>query len=298
MVFNETGRAAPNLYVLGNNHFPMHLITGTCPAFFDAGIACLGVRYLSDFQNIAKNQSPIYLFLTHVHFDHCGAAAFLKAHFPDLIICASPRAAEILQRPNAVATMARLSEKVKSYVDQVMPGLSHDVPFASFHVDQTFGEGDHVEVGDGLMVQVLETPGHTWDSLSYYIPQKKWLFMGEAAGIIGPSGRISTEFAADYDAYMHNIDRFSKMDVKMVCQSHVGLFFEEDATRFFSRSRDAALRFRHRVEYLLTRENGDIQKVVERIKVEEYDDLPEPKQPLTAYLLNLQARVRHLAARL
>jgi hypothetical protein len=42
-------------------------------------------------------------------------------------------------------------------------------------------------------------------------------------------------------------------------------------------------------------EHNDVDKVVNRIKQEEYDPNPGPKQPETAYLLNLRTRVNHLA---
>ena len=49
---------------------------------------------------------------------------------------------------------------------------------------------------------------------------------------------------------------------------------------------------------LLTREKGDVGRVVELVKADEYDSRPEPKQPEPAYRINLEARVKHLAGRM
>ena len=241
---------------------------------------------------------PTHLFLTHVHFDHCGAAAFLKRKFSGLKICASPKAVDIMRRPNAVETIAKLSDEVKQWMDDnETPSPARAIPFEPFEVDRVLCEGDRIDIGNGLTVDVLATPGHTWDSLSYHIPQKKWVFIGEAGGVTGPTGFISTEFLADFDAYMQNLERLATLNPDIVSQSHYALFGGEDAKNFFSRSIEAAHHFKTRVDTFLDEEHGDVDKVVERIKAAEYDVLSWPKQPLSAYLLNLHARVRHLAAR-
>lgn len=298
MIFSQTGQAADGLYVLGTNHFPTHLVTGSRHVLFEAGVACLGPFYVSEIKNVINKEQPTHLFLTHVHFDHCGGAAFLKRHYPGMNICASPKAADIMRRPNAVETITQLSDEVKRLLDsrgETDPVM--EIPFEPFEVDLLLKEGDCIDIGNGLTVDVLETPGHTWDSLSFHIPQKKWVFVGEAAGICGPTGFISTEFLSDFDAYMHNLERLAALNPNLICQSHFALFTGEDAKTFFSRSIEAARRFKARADEFLDQEHGDVDKVVARIKAAEYDDLPPPKQPLSAYMLNLHARVRHLAAR-
>ena len=203
-----------------------------------------------------------------------------------------------MRRPNAVETIAKLSDEVKQWMDDnETPSPARAIPFEPFEVDRVLCEGDRIDIGNGLTVDVLATPGHTWDSLSYHIPQKKWVFIGEAGGVTGPTGFISTEFLADFDAYMQNLERLATLNPDIVSQSHYALFGGEDAKNFFSRSIEAAHHFKTRVDTFLDEEHGDVDKVVERIKAAEYDVLSWPKQPLSAYLLNLYARVRHLAAR-
>jgi glyoxylase-like metal-dependent hydrolase (beta-lactamase superfamily II) len=297
MVFCQTGEAVKGLHVLGTNHYRTHLLTGFRPFLFDAGVSCLGPLFLSEIRRILGHQQPICLFLTHVHFDHCGSAALFKKSFPDLKIGASRRAAEILQRPRALQTMAQLNAEVKQWVDQEVPGKTQAIPFEPFSIDMILSEGDRLDMGDGLRVEVLETPGHTWDSLCYYLPEKKWVFTGEAGGIAGSSGVLATEFVSDFDAYLQSLERLARLDVEVVCPGHFQIFVGEDAATFFGRSIQAALKFKARVEEFLDQQHGNVTRVVELIKAEEYDGLPEPKQPLAAYLLNLEARVRHLASR-
>ena len=146
-----------------------------------------------------------------------------------------------------------------------------------------------------MTLQVIETPGHTWDMLSYYIPEKKLLVAGEAVGCMCPTGSIQTEFLVDFEAYVNSLERLGRLDVEILSQSHHQMFTGEDARTFFRRSIQAAIQFKERVEQVLDEENGHVEKVVSRIKAEEYDPEPGPKQPEQAYLINLTAKVEHLA---
>jgi glyoxylase-like metal-dependent hydrolase (beta-lactamase superfamily II) len=297
MIIKSTGRITDDFYILGQHNFPTHLLTARKPALFEAGLACLGPTYVKAIHSMPENPQPAFLFLTHVHFDHCGAAAYIKKAFPGLEICASERAKDIIQRPNAVKTIATLSSAVIPWIEDQSPGLAHETAFEPFEVDRVLSDGDRVEIDSDITVHVLATPGHTWDALSYYIPEKKWLFAGEAGGIMDPTGFFFTEFLVDYDSYMDSMERLAALDVEILSQSHHQVFTGEDAGAFFPRSIRAARQFKNRVDSLLDRENGDVGKVVSLVKADEYDPKPDPKQPEPAYLINLEARVRHLAAR-
>jgi glyoxylase-like metal-dependent hydrolase (beta-lactamase superfamily II) len=298
MIFSETGKLTDFFYVLGTRYFPTHLLFSTAPVLFEAGLSCLGPLYAHEIRRILQRTQPKILFLTHVHYDHCGAAGYLKRSFPEINIAASKTAAEIVQRPNARETMSRLNEMTLSWMEAVEPGLSEQTPFEPFDVDTILQDGDQIEIENGLTVQVFETPGHTWDSLSYYIPEKKLLVAGEAVGCMAPTGTIYTEFLVDYDAYVRSMELLSRLDVDILCQSHHQVLTGREAETFCRRSLRAAEKFKHRIADLLDAANGDVAKVVTRIKAEEYDPQPGPKQPEQAYLLNINARVRHLVQKL
>lgn len=295
MIFNGIGKLTDFFYILGMRHFPTHLLLGGKPTLFEAGVSCLGPLYVSEIRRVLAQNQPEFLFLTHVHFDHCGTAGFLKETFPMLKVAASRRAAEIVRRPNAIETMSRLNQATSSWVDAEAPGLAENAPFKPFDVDLALTDGDCIEIGKNLSVHVMETPGHTWDGLSYYIPKKKLLIAGESAGCLSPNGFLYTEFLVDFDAYIAAIDRLARLEVDILCQSHHQLLTGEDAKGFFARSRQAAETFRQRIRRVLNEENGDLEKTALRIKAEEYDPEPHPKQPEQAYLINLAAKVKLVA---
>ncbi|HEX2966008.1 MAG TPA: hypothetical protein VHO84_09485, partial [Syntrophorhabdaceae bacterium] len=83
-----------------------------------------------------------------------------------------------------------------------------------------------------------------------------------------------------------------------LCQGHHFVFTGDDVPEFLKGAIRSARFFKERVETLLTKENGNIDRVMDVIKSEEYDANASVKQPERAYQLNLRTRIEHLAARM
>jgi glyoxylase-like metal-dependent hydrolase (beta-lactamase superfamily II) len=254
--------------------------------------------YVEDARRVLGDREPELLFLTHAHFDHCGSAHALLQAFPGLRVAASAYAAEILSRPRALDRIRALNEDARGLAPLVGARRSSPAPFHPFPVDRIMNDGDEVDLGGGLSVQVIATPGHTRDFLSYYIPQRRILVASEAVGCEDVSGQIMVEFVADYDAYLASLRRLAELEIDVLCPGHVHVFVGADARGYIERSLHATERYREWVEALLADEGGDVGRVVARVKASEWDPAPQPKQPEQAYLLNTEARVRVLAARL
>ena len=97
MVFSKTGRVQDDFYVLGHTWMPIYLLDGERPVLFEAGLTCLGRIYEEAIRSVLSDRQPEILFLTHVHYEHCGATSYLKEVFPSLQVGASPQAAQIIQ---------------------------------------------------------------------------------------------------------------------------------------------------------------------------------------------------------
>ncbi len=297
MIFDRTGAATEGFHALGLAQVPTYLLEAPRPALFDAGFSCLGPWYARDARRVLGPRQPAYLFLTHVHFDHCGAAAQLKRAFPGLKVAASRRAAEIMARPNALALMERLNHAAAEQVRAWAPELGETPGFEPFEVDLVLEDGQEVDLGDGLTVRALATPGHTWDFMSYHVPQRDILVASEAVGCADGTGYVVSEFLVDYDAYVGSLRRLAGLGARVLCQGHRLIYLDEAVDEYIARSLQAAADYKEWVESLLEQEDGDLERVAQRVRAQEYDPRPQPKQPLPAYLLNLRARVGHLAQR-
>jgi 2-aminobenzoylacetyl-CoA thioesterase len=299
MILDRTGKITDGFYLLGLVWSPIFLMDGEHPFLFEAGFACGARFYHDDLVKVLADRHPEILFITHVHWDHCGTVGYFKSLYPSLKIAASKRASEIVRRPNAIALMEKLTNEVVPHVESI-PGIDKskllsDV-FRPFAIDTILHDGQILIADSGPRLEVIATPGHTRDHLSYYFPEKGILIATEAAGGIDRAGSFITEFMVDYDGYIANIKRLASLEPEIFCQGHHFVYVgKEEVAKFFSRSLHEAERFRDNVYQLLDEEEGSVERVVKRVKSTQWDTNTNIKQAEGAYLLNLRARITHLA---
>ena len=290
MVVDQIGEIVDGVYMLGHRAVPIFLVDGVRPALFDAGMAFLGPEYARQIRQVLGDRQPAWCFLTHSHFDHCGAVAYLKTQFPKMQVVCSQKAANIFDRPNAISLIFDLNQFAAGMAVDfgVDPG---DTAFEPFRVDATAGEGDCFQISPDLTVLAMETPGHTWDFLSYFIPQRKLLVASEALGTPDETGYIVTDCLVDYDVHYQSMQRLSKLDIETLCLGHIYSCTGSDARRHVAESLAQSRRFRDMVERFLEGENGDIPAVMKQVKAVEWDGKSGLRQPEPAYVLNLEARI-------
>jgi glyoxylase-like metal-dependent hydrolase (beta-lactamase superfamily II) len=298
LIVAHTGCIIDRLYMLENPAVPVYLLDGENPAIFDAGFSFLGHHYAAAISKVLGNRAPAYCLLTHSHFDHCGSVSVLKSHFPKMKVVCSEPAKATLARPNAIALIRELNRSSAEVFRK--NGFSGDasLQFTPFEIDMTVKEGDVLRISPDRTLQVIETPGHTRDCLSYYIPEIKALICSEAAGIADPTGYIVSDCLVDYDQYVNSMKKLKLLDSDVICLAHRYVFTGQDAGNYIPQSLKYCDEFRILVETCLAEEHGDISHVMTRIKAVEYDDKPEPKQPEPAYLLNLEARIKAVGKRI
>jgi glyoxylase-like metal-dependent hydrolase (beta-lactamase superfamily II) len=104
--------------------------------------------------------------LTHAHEENGGALSALHAAYPDAPIYASWRTAALLAEPRKLKLQRyrRLVWGMPRPVAEVRPlDEAHDlIETPNFHF------------------RAVETPGHTADHVSYFEPEQRWLFSGDA----------------------------------------------------------------------------------------------------------------------
>jgi glyoxylase-like metal-dependent hydrolase (beta-lactamase superfamily II) len=172
-----------------------------------------------------------------------------------------------------------------------MAASLYDRPFEPFDLDLVLSHDQAIELDPDCHVKAIHTPGHTWDFLSYWVPEKKILVASEAIGCDDGSGYISTEFLVDYDVYRNSLERLVLLDAQILCQGHKLVLTGLDAQEHLRRSFEQAADYVTMVERLLSVEQGDIDRTVAQVKAVEWDPKPWPKQLESAYELNTRARV-------
>ncbi len=294
-IIHRAGELVPDLYSLGHPVGPVYLLDSSQPVLFDSGFTALAQAYLDDLAAILQGRSPRFLFLTHSHYDHAGCAGWFKTIYPDLTVCASSQTQVVLHRPNVIKLISELSrEATDSLIEQGMPRAEEE-EFLPVEVERVLADGDTVRLADNLSVEIIATPGHTRGCLSYYVPQRKILFCGEAGGLRLHNGHIATEFLVDYQAYEDSLRRLAGLEVEVLCQAHHMALIGPTAREFLRESLHKAMEFKEMVLEFLSQNGGDIGRTIQRVKEIDWDPRTGFKQPLSAYMLNLEARVKLLA---
>lgn len=293
MILEKTGKICDGLYSTGYHFMPAFLLASKTPVLFDAGVTALGPQYLKDITTHLGNPDRLeYILLTHSHFDHCGACPFLKRKIQGLKVAASARAAKVLEKPSAVELIRALSGTFeKNFADVIG---NEDVSFTPVVVDLILKDGDELDYGGGWKVQVIETPGHTKDSISFYIPRIKTLIAGEAVGIYSNHG-IQPEFSSSYIDYMASLEKLAALDIDILVMAHVHVLTGDDARKHIGKSIKSTVSFKERIEQYLDMFSGDREKVVEAIFQEDHDETQPLRQDRKSFLLNLNAKVRVIA---
>jgi len=282
-----TGKIADDFYALGHSATPIYLLDGPAPLLFDAGFTGLFYLYEKDLKNILGNRSPAFLFLTHSHWDHVGTAAYLKDIWPDMKIAGPLKSSKILARGGALARIEALNQGALETLRDWGVSPIHEGKFRPFAIDIVLEDGQKLEIENGLTVEAIGVPGHTWDSTAYYIPERKILVAGEAAGCDDVP-----DFLVDHEAYGSSLERMARLNVEILCTAHKYIFTGKDVQHNMTRSMRQLEEYVKQVKRYLREEKGDIDRTVGCVKAAEWDPKPQPKQPLQPYLINTRTRVK------
>jgi glyoxylase-like metal-dependent hydrolase (beta-lactamase superfamily II) len=129
-----------------------------------------------------ESERPSALLLTHIHFDHAGAAGALVRRWPDLPVYVHERGAPHLARPERlVASASRLyggEDGLRRHWGEVVP-----VPEENLHA---LSGGETV-----LGYRVAYTPGHASHHVCYLHEESGTAFVGDMAGVRVPPAELT-----------------------------------------------------------------------------------------------------------
>ncbi|MBN1104649.1 MAG: MBL fold metallo-hydrolase [Deltaproteobacteria bacterium] len=298
-IYSE-GKITEGFYVTGSSAAHVYLLDGLHPILFDAGLSFIAHLYVRDIRGVLGDRRPSHLFLTHSHFDHVGAASTFKRIWPELRIGGSPRIGEILARPAALQRIRDLNRDSAAVLAGEY-GLepSAEDPFDPFDVELRLTGNEAIQVGPEVSVHPIHAPGHTWDFMSYWIPERRILIGSEALGDEDTAGYIQPQFVVDYDAYRRSLETLMTLDAEVLCPGHrVVVTGRPDVEKYLRQAMDTLDAYVAMLEGFLEEEDGDVERTVVRVRLAEWDPMPYPKQPEIPYLINTRARVKNILERM
>jgi 2-aminobenzoylacetyl-CoA thioesterase len=242
-MIKEPGNILEHLELLGTWQNCVYLLKGKEAMIIGGGMSWMAPQLEKQFAKIDFDLSRIqYLFITHSHFDHCGAVPYLKRKFPRIKILASTYAQRVFSLKKAVQFIAAMNERMNEIANLSEEEKGLNLQIEVIQVDQEVKDQDRVDLGDGIEVQILEVPGHTQCSLAAYVPSLKLLFPSDSAAFPRYDGTGISHPSAQYDfrLYQESLKKLADQEVEMLAFEHHGYLRGSEAKQFLTRAIEKA----------------------------------------------------------
>jgi glyoxylase-like metal-dependent hydrolase (beta-lactamase superfamily II) len=162
------------------------------------------------------DERPRALLLTHIHFDHAGAAGALVRMWPELEVWVHEQGARHMADPTRLVASARqLNPDFDERWGEVVP-----IPGHSLRVLQG---GESIDGWD-----VAYTPGHAKHHVSFRHRDSGWVFAGDTCGVRHPGSAFvlapTPPPDIDLEAWSASLDAIEAWEPDTLAITHFGCF--------------------------------------------------------------------------
>jgi len=150
----------------------VYLIYGKEIILVDSGVSSAADLILGYIKQTGRKPEEITTIIqTHAHPDHIGST-------------------KTIQEASGCVVAAHQDEK--EWIEDIelqtrerpIPGF-HSLVAGSARVDRMLADGDYIDLGDNLMLEVIHTPGHSPGSISLHLRSDAALFSGDTIPVPG-----------------------------------------------------------------------------------------------------------------
>ncbi|KQC16139.1 MAG: MBL fold metallo-hydrolase [Methanosaeta sp. SDB] len=199
----------------------IYIIYGEEICLVDGGVVSSERTIVDHLRETGRRPEEISrLILTHGHPDHIGAAKAIKGISGCSVASHS-------------ADKDWIEDIDQQERERPVPGFK-DLVASSVRIDEILQDGDVLDLGDGLKLEVLHTPGHSPGSISLWMPQEGVLFSADAIPLDG-----AMPIYDDIVASVRSIQRLKAIEeIKVLLSAWDDPRFGEDAYRIMDEGLD------------------------------------------------------------
>lgn len=196
-----------------------YVVRGDEIAIVETGTSLCAPHVLDGLRRLGVDPSAVrHILLTHIHMDHAGGAGTLLPHMPEATLYIHSRTAKYLVDPsNLLASAERALGDLFPLHGTVDPAPAERIAAA---------EDLRLDLGRGIVVRAISTPGHSPDHIAYLEESSRSLFTGDAIGITIPAtgyqGPVTPPPAISIDQQRETFERLLDLPLDALLFTHFG----------------------------------------------------------------------------
>jgi glyoxylase-like metal-dependent hydrolase (beta-lactamase superfamily II) len=223
-----------NITLLGTEFFNLYLVKGETFAVIEGGVSAVAHDFLAQLSQLrVPPESISYLVVLHSHFDHMMVFSILKDRYPWLKIVSSRLNQAVFSSERILAKVFEADRKIA--LAMIERGLISEIPSlspqTSFPLDLPVEGNSSLDLGNGVRLTFIETPGHSPDCLSAYYEQEGVLFCTDAAGFYVPPDLFYPNYWYSLEASDTSFERMKETDPEILCRGHYGAIVGRESVR-------------------------------------------------------------------
>ena len=202
-----------------------YLVRGKESALIDLGYASsVETLFMALARKKIGTEEINYLLPTHVHLDHSGACGALAGKLVNASIRVHPKGERHLVDPSKLWRGAS-----ELFGDELVNRYGRPQPINAARV-RSIGDGEEINLGTGLTLRAIWTPGHASHHLSYELEGLRAVFTGDAVGITYPAYPVliptTPPTSFNLEAALHSLQRIRQRSPKILLTPHYGVIDE------------------------------------------------------------------------
>jgi glyoxylase-like metal-dependent hydrolase (beta-lactamase superfamily II) len=259
-------KISDRVYLLGSHEFNIYLVRGEKCALIEGGVSTQFPFLLKQLGYLKISPRDIdYLIVLHSHADHIMTFPPLQENFPWMQVAASAKSERSLNDERLVGKFKESDLWIAQSLSRagLGDGLIHQSSSLRFPMNLPFQEGDQIDLGNGIKLKVLETPGHSPDAISLYFEDDEILFVSDTVGLYYPPDYIKPNYFYNLAIHEASLRRIQNKRAKVLCKGHQGVVTgEKEVQHYIQMAFDGIENFKKYVQEALDagRDENDLSK--------------------------------------